>query len=99
MRPLLFAHRNDGDPHEGSQLVVSIEAHMQDYLEERASGNVVEGSKTWKDVETLWTFTMQEGAWVVSGIEEGAQSLVYAGLGLGLPPIETTMDDRVATHG
>jgi hypothetical protein len=96
MRPLLFAHRNDGAEHEGSVLVVAIEAHMQDYLEERASGKVVEGSKSWKDVETLWTFTLLGGRWVVSAIEEGSLSLSYADLARQLPPIEATLAEDAA---
>jgi predicted lipid-binding transport protein (Tim44 family) len=91
LRPLLFAHRNDGAEHEGSMVVVSIDAHLQDWLEERATGKVVEGSKTWKDVETLWTFTLEDGRWVVSQIEEGSLSLTYANLAKGLPPIEATL--------
>lgn len=95
MRPLLFAHRNDGAEHEGSMVVVAIDAHMQDYLEERATGKVVEGSKNFKDVDTLWTFTLVDGRWVVSNIEEGELSLVYVNLMRQQPPIETTVGHRV----
>lgn len=91
LRPLLFAHRNDGAEHEGSMVVVEITAHMQDWLEERASGKVVEGSRKWKDVETLWTFTLEDGRWVVSQIEEGSLSLAYADLAKTLPPVESTL--------
>jgi hypothetical protein len=96
LKPLLVAHRNDGAEHEGSMVVVSITARMQDYLEERATGKVVEGSKTFKDVETLWTLTLVDGRWLVSNIEEGALSLTYAELMKKQPPVETTLGQKVA---
>ena len=55
------------------------------------SGKVVEGSRKWKDVETLWTFTLEDGRWVVSQIEEGSLSLAYADLAKTLPPVESTL--------
>jgi len=91
IRPLLFVHRNQGEAHEDSMLVISIEARMKDYLEDRNTGKVVEGSKTVKEVETIWSFTMENGAWKVSDIEEGSMSLTYAKLVKELPNIESTV--------
>ena len=51
--------------HEDSMVVVAIEANMNDYLEQRATGKVVEGTKRYQDVETVWTFTMVDGQWKV----------------------------------
>ena len=61
---------------------------MQDYLAERTSGNVVEGGKKYKDVENLWSFTLIDGQWRVSNIEDPSFSLDYAGLAKELPAIE-----------
>lgn len=94
VRPLLFVHRNDGAEHEGSTLVVSITAYMQDYLAKRETDEVVEGSKKFKDVETVWTFTLVEGRWRVSNIEEDTLSLAYAKLTADLPSIESTLAAR-----
>jgi hypothetical protein len=91
IKPLLFVHRNQGQEHEDSMLVISITANMKDYLQERGSGKVVEGSKRYKEVETVWSFTMENGAWKVSDIEEGSMSLSYAKLGKDLPSIESTV--------
>ena len=91
VRPLLFAHRNDGPAHEGSTLVAAISAYMQDYLVKRDTDAVIEGSKKFKDVETVWTFTVVDGRWRVSNIEEGALSLTYARLTSDLPAIESTL--------
>ena len=91
IKPLLFVHRNDGVEHEGSLLVALIDANMKDYLAERGTGKVVEGSKRYKDVETVWSFTMIEDKWRVSNIEEGSFSLDYAELARTLPQIEDTV--------
>jgi len=91
IKPLLFAHRNQGGEHEDSMVVVSITARMKDYLEERATGKVVEGSKRYKDVETIWSFTLEKGVWKVSNIEEDTMSTAYAKMTRELPRIETTV--------
>ena len=91
IKPLLFVHRNHGAEHDGSLVVVSIEAHMQDYLEKRGTGEIVEGSKSFKDVETVWSFTLENKQWKVSDIEESEMTLAYANEVAGLPRIETTV--------
>ena len=91
LKPLLFVHRNQGAEHEESLIVISIEALMKDYLEERSGGRVVEGSKRFKLVETIWSFVLEDGEWKVSDIEEDSMSLAYAKLARGLPPIESTV--------
>lgn len=93
IKPLLFVHRSDNAPHDGSLLAISITATMQDYLAERGTGKVVEGSKKFKPVETIWSFTLLEGKWKVSGIEEGDMALVYAKEMIEQPVLS---DERVA---
>ena len=77
-----------------SIFVVSITAHMQDYLAKRNTDEVVEGGKKFKDVETVWTFALVEGSWRVSNIEEAPLSLAYAKLTTDLPAIESTLAPR-----
>jgi hypothetical protein len=91
IKPVLFVHRNQSQEHEDSMVVISIMANMQDYLQDRNTGEVVEGSKRYKDVETIWSFTMEDGEWKVSDIEEGNMSIAYAKLVKELPDIETTV--------
>ena len=62
IKPLLFVHRNQGEEHENSLVVISIEANMNDYLQNRNTGKLVEGSKKYKEVETTWSFTLENGA-------------------------------------
>ena len=64
---------------------------MKDYLQERNSGKVVEGSKRYKEVETIWSFTLQNGFWKVSDIEEASMSIEYARMVKELPKIESTV--------
>lgn len=95
MHPLLFLHSNkENTDHAESCIVVSITAKMQDYLKESATGKVVEGSKRWKEVETIWTFVFYEGEWIVSDIEEDSYSLAYAKMRKELPSIESTMGSK-----
>lgn len=91
IKPLLFVHRNRGEEHENSMVVLSINAKMKDYLQNKASGALVEGDKSVKEVETIWSFTLEAGQWKVSDIEEGSMSLAYAKMVGELPPIETTL--------
>lgn len=91
IKPLLFVHRNQGGEHEDSMVVISISAKMKDYLEERATGKVVEGSKRYKEVETIWSLTLENGVWKVSDIEEDIMSTAYAKMVKELPRIETTV--------
>jgi len=91
IKPLLFVHRNQGDEHEDSMVVISIEAKMKDYLQNIKTEKIVEGSKKYKEVETVWSFTLENGAWKVSDIEEGGMSLAYAKLVKDLPDIKTTV--------
>jgi len=90
IRPLLFVHRNDGGEHEGSLVVLQVCVKLQDYLQDRETDEIVEGSKKVKEMENNWTMTLVEGQWVVSNIEDGAV-LEYARLAKELPPIETTL--------
>lgn len=80
----LFVHYAEG---EGSRVVVSITANMEDYLMERASGRVVEGAKGYTDAEFVWTFAYEDGQWRVSMIEEGSLSLTYADLANEVPAV------------
>ena len=55
---------------------------------------MVEGSKRFKDVETVWSFTLIAGTWRVSNIEEASFSLEYAEETASLPAIEDTLIDK-----
>lgn len=86
IRPLFLKFENSENGNgEGSRLVVSITANMEDYLADRATGKIVEGAKGYASTEHVWTFLLQNGKWVVANIEEGSLSLTYAGMPLEVP--------------
>jgi len=75
IQPLFLAH--PAQEMEGSKLVVAITAKMEDYLTERDSGKIVQGKKgEFKDVDTIWTFVVQNGKWVLANIEDSRSSLL-----------------------
>jgi hypothetical protein len=80
LRPLFVRYHNPDGALDGSRLVISITAMMEDYLAQRSTGKVVQGKKGFADVETVWTFVFERGRWVVANIEEGNVSLQYATL-------------------
>lgn len=92
MKPLHVVCSNQ-ENFEESRIVMSIEANMEDYLAERESGRVVEGKKGYKDVETIWTFILEDGKWKAENIEEGRLSLSYAKLKNSVPKV--VLSDRV----
>jgi hypothetical protein len=91
IRPLLFIHRNDDNVHEGSLLVVSITANMQDYLVHRETDKLIEGNRKFNDHETIWTFTLAEGQWRVSNIEAAGCEFDYIFQVKNVPRIEKTV--------
>ena len=76
MTPLFVQHvaENEG---EGSRVVVDIRARVVDYMIEKQSGNVVQGDKKPGELETIWTFVWNNGAWRLNQIEEGVQEWTY----------------------
>jgi hypothetical protein len=76
IQPLFLAHPAQEMEHEGSELVVAITAKIEDYLAKRDSGKIVKGEKGFEDVETIWTFVVQNGKWVVANIEDSSSSLL-----------------------
>ena len=87
VRPLHLACRDADEGLSGSRLVVGVRANMEDYLEERATGRLVEGEKGYKDVETVWTLELSRGTWRVANIEEGSLTLAYAQLTNEVPEV------------
>lgn len=76
--PYVVIHSNDLDNHKDSKIGVLITAVMNDYLEDSATGDVVEGSKKYKKVSKLWMFDYSDRGWILSKIEEIDMLLSYA---------------------
>ena len=62
--------RHSGLPQaESSILVVGINANQEDYLMQRETGELVEGKKGFHNMDTLWTFRLHKGEWLLDNIE------------------------------
>ena len=93
IKPIMFSFRSDANAAgEGSELAVLIEARMKDYLERKADGHLMEGSRKKKDVERFWRFSYENGKWVVSNIDEGSNALEYIDLMKQVPTIEEAVE-------
>ena len=68
LKPLFVQTSNESEM-EGSRVVVSIDAEMEDYLLRKSDETIVEGIKGYKSRTTVWTFTLEEGKWKVENIE------------------------------
>jgi hypothetical protein len=91
IKPLLLVHRNHEKQHQDSILIVSISARLQDYLMEKDSNTIVEGNKKYKNIEQIWSFTLDEGLWKVSNIEEKSSLNDYLKQAAHLPKIANTV--------
>jgi hypothetical protein len=69
MEPIFVRHSGAPDG-EGSIVVVDFKANAEDYLINRESGMIVEGKKGFQNIETLWTFQLKEGKWLLENIEQ-----------------------------
>ena len=66
-----------------------MSANMQDYLARKADGEVIEGSKKFKEVETLWTFELDNGKFKVANIDMSDMLSDYLRMAKDLPSIES----------
>lgn len=91
--PLMVIHRNHNEGHNDSSIVVMVSAKMNDYLKDKATGEIVEGSEEYKARRTIWTLTLIDGDWKVSDIEQGNTLMQYLKMLKELPPIQSTVTD------
>ena len=73
----LFVQHNAHNNGEGSRLVVMVTAKVVDYLREKSSGRIVQGDDKVGELETVWTFKWEEGAWKLNLIEDGQREFEY----------------------
>ncbi|WP_100655989.1 Tim44 domain-containing protein [Alteromonas flava] len=87
--PILVLPRNDeGITNNQSIVVLYMAANMQDYLQDKASGEIVEGNDKDKEVASIWTFTLIEGKWRVSNIESDGLLEDYLDIAKQQPPLD-----------
>ena len=59
---------------------------------------MVEGDKKFKNIETIWSFTLADGKWRVSNIEPSDMTMEYITQAKGLPSIEETVMTGAETN-
>lgn len=67
--PIHIRLTNDPD-FEGTRIVYSITAEMEDYLVKEDNSAIIEGKKGFNNVETVWTIVLIDGSWKVDNIEQ-----------------------------
>lgn len=92
LKPLLFIHKNSPRPDEGSIVVIAITAKMQDYIANADSGKIVKGNREYRDVESIWSLTLEREGWKVSDIEDASMAASYVSMISELPKIEETLE-------
>lgn len=76
IKPLHVTVENE-DSYSSVRILVNVK--IVDYLENVSTGKIIKGRKKVDDsFETIWVMTYEEGAWRVSAIEEGDNSLDLA---------------------
>lgn len=70
IRPIHIQMNQEGDTPNGSRIVFRINAEVQDYLEEIATGRLVKGERGFVDHINVWTLELVDGVWKLDNIEE-----------------------------
>lgn len=81
----LYVEVSENDDLEGTRIAFSITGEMEDYLMDRQSRKVVEGSAGYQEVEKVWIMEYDNGTWILDDIREGTMSLAFAKLGNIVP--------------
>lgn len=68
---------SNNENYNGSRIMFKIEANMEDYLRNRTSKRIVEGKQGFKDIDTVWTFILENGIWKVDNIEQSEAIIQY----------------------
>lgn len=75
--PLLL-HRENEDSLDNTHIVVRINALMLDYLVHSESQTILAGIEDYRDIETVWTLSCNDGQWKVCDIEDVSVAEQYA---------------------
>jgi hypothetical protein len=94
----LFVEVSENENLEGTRIAFSITGELEDYLMDRQSRKVVEGSTGYQEVEKVWIMEYENGTWILDDIREGTMSLAFAKLGNIVPAsIEAKLHAKVKT--
>ena len=88
VKPILVKATTESN-FENSRVSFSINAEIEDYLKERESGRIVEGAKGFDDEESVWTFVLQDGNWLLENISREASYSEFIKMPNVVPQFET----------
>ncbi|HEX9996243.1 MAG TPA: hypothetical protein VGB45_03805 [Abditibacterium sp.] len=91
----LFVQHNAANNGEGSRLVVSISAKVVDYLRKTDTGEIVKGDEKEGDLQTVWTFKWEGGAWRLNLIEPSEKEWDYEKL-VNVVPVAAPSEQGIA---
>tara|TARA_R110000868_G_scaffold5480_8_gene33025 strand:- start:3876 stop:4529 length:654 start_codon:yes stop_codon:yes gene_type:complete len=63
---------------EGSRIAFLITANIMDYLKNKDTNKIVQGSSKFDDEEKIWVMEYTDGKWVLDDIQDGQLSLAFA---------------------
>lgn len=79
MQPILFrygGYLQSDDP----IIIVDFKAEVEDYMAAIATGEVAEGKTGFQQQESIWTFQLNHGRWLLNNIEPSDFRAVYVGM-------------------
>ena len=77
VKPLYLEITDDANL-EGSRIAFLITANIMDYLKNKDTNKIVQGSSKFDDEEKIWVMEYTDGNWVLDDIQDGQLSLAFA---------------------
>ncbi|HDZ04624.1 hypothetical protein LCGC14_0080310 [marine sediment metagenome] len=74
----LYLEITDDENLEGSRIAFLITANIMDYLKNKDTNKIVQGSSKFDDEEKIWIMEYTDGNWVLDDIQDGQLSLAFA---------------------
>lgn len=77
VKPLYLEITDDANL-EGSRIAFLITANIMDYLKNKDTNKIVQGSSKFDDEEKIWVMEYTDANWVLDDIQDGQLSLAFA---------------------
>ncbi|TDS18829.1 hypothetical protein DFQ03_0539 [Maribacter caenipelagi] len=74
----LYLEISEEESLEGSRIAFLITANIMDYLKDKDTNKIVQGSSKFDDEEKIWVMEYTNGNWVLDDIQDGQLSLAFA---------------------
>jgi hypothetical protein len=74
----LYLEISEEENLEGSRIAFLITANIMDYLKDKDTNKIVQGSNKFDDEEKIWIMEYTNGNWLLDDIQDGQLSLAFA---------------------